>query len=247
MDTRAHTRLDPGAATIANRWIARQWSHFSGHTVELRLPGEDFDWLSAKCPELGVKIAGAWLGLRALGAVEWAEERSGFGAALVARYTGGPLEVQVRTDAFHDSPGLLRRVTLLNTGPESVIIDAVILDALSLRRDGVTVHTEQFTCADLAREWQTSERAAAIMRKQHGLFLVLEGGGTFALFSPEADRCTVLHEEQRAIAPGQRWTLPDCALAPFSGPVEEAVSKVLGHLLQQVRNLKKWEVEQSVL
>lgn len=238
---RAYTVLSPGVARLGNRWFERSWSVILGATSEVRQRDADFDWIAKSCPEFRLDVDGESLGVMDLGDVEWTEEYNDFGAALVVRQAGPKLILYIRTLAFHDNPGMLRSLRVMNNGPEPISVTGVSIDVLSIRREGVQVITEGFSCESEGAAWNPTECTAALKAPGRGLILGIEGGGAFELFAPDASVCALRQAEDRVLETNESWTLPDTLILPFTGELEDAVGREYADFLRRVKNLREWE------
>ena len=239
MTERAFTYVDRGQAKVGNRWVERTWSTFVGHTTGLARMPEEIEWTAGLCREFSLLVDGEPLGVMDFGEVEWSEENGPAGATLVARKMRPGFEVDIRTLALHDSPALVRTVTLRNTGRNDVAVSRVVVDSLGLTQEGVRVYTQGFATHHDAIEWRTDERAAALVRDREVLFVGSEAPCTFRLHAPDAGVCAVAHEAPQPLAAGATLLFPSTYLLATSGDLAECARTTFTDFLVRLRALRR--------
>jgi len=242
-ERRAYTRIDPGIARVGNTWFERTWSTFIGDTIELQHKSRGIEWTAGKSLEFHLEVDGEALGVMELGEREWSEACNPFGAGLVARYGGDKLALVIGTLALHTNPGMLRTAHIMNRSETPVRVNAVATEALALRREDVRVYTQDFQREQVAVAWETSESTAALLHGDGGLVLGMQGGGRFELFAPDGTQCVLRALEEKTLAPGEHWRLPDTFVLPFSCSLKDCQEQVLPDFLLQVGHMWRWEAE----
>lgn len=242
---RAYTRVSGGTARLGNAWCERVWSTFLGHTIEVHDAAGDFEWCAGDSPEFRISLPNRVLGVMDFGEVEWMEEANPHGAALVSRHTGEGMVCIVHTLALHESPGMLRTLTLINTGASVVAVAQPSSEVLELNREEVVVHTNEFKDRSAGLRWKTAETAAALVRPDRGLFFGMEGGGVFELFAPDPATCAAVAPGTHTLPPGARWTAPSTFLLFFKGSLERAVARDWPAFRRKADAWREWERERQ--
>jgi hypothetical protein len=238
---RATTTLDAGTISLANRWLARSWTAFSGATMELQQQG--FEWTSRRSPEFLLETNRGIIGVHQTPEVEWSEEVNPFGAAVTARRMGDGVDVVLRTFLFHEVPCMLRRCTVYNTGTTPMRLSRCAPEALAIQSEGACVRTHEFLEERERVQWETDEEAVAILGSGRGLVLGMAGGAAYELFAPEPDRCAAYTRGAVEVPPGRHWTAPEVRLASFEGELENFLGRTWGEVRLALRQLHAWELE----
>ena len=244
-EVRAYSKVDEGLARLGNSRLERSWSTFLGHTVELRHKSAAFDWCSGQSPEFSFEADDRPIDRMSFDRAHWSEESNPFGAALSCTRLADTLMLTLHIQAFHASPGMLRRVKLANLGADTLRVRRLRTESLAITAQGVEVLTHNFSRRGTAIAWETEERAAALLRGDHGLLLGIASGGAYDLFDPHAGICSLGPGEDRYIEPREGWALPDTFLLAFDGGIGEAIGRDYGEFLKQVADLKQWEAERA--
>lgn len=146
-----------------------------------------------------------------LGYVEWSEEYTPFGVALVGWREGPGWAFEHKTYAFHRSAALLRACRVASTSPAPVTVRQVAYEILPLRGEGVMRVAEGF-----------SGHAVAVTRPGHGLIMGADHELVIETFEPDSWLCSAVARGPRTLQPGEMWTLPETFLLPFAGGCQSA-------------------------
>lgn len=232
MSERAYTYIDRGRAVVGNRWMERTWSAFLGNTNSLVQKAGEFEWLSGRGAEFRVAVEGAGpLEVLDFGDTAWSEENGERGATLVSVQRRPGLEVVVRTMALHEHPAFVRTVSLLNTGEDAVTVQEALVERLPVRREGVQVYTDDFSCGADWADWKGEHPAAAVAREDRGLFFGQRGGGHFRLFAEGDGECAVRVAGPRRLEPGEGWETAPTFLIPYTGWLQDAAASLYAQFL----------------
>lgn len=229
MTDRAYTHIDRGLARVANRWLERQWSTLQGATVALVDRTAGIDWLGQTSPEISFELDGSPVDTMALGPVDWSEEADAHGATLLAARAGQGVRVITRTLAFHATPCMMRSVFVTNLTRQPRRLTRVMVDGLTVVRDGVRVLTHEFSEEHAAVEAPHEDRAVALVKGPRGLLLGRVDRGALQVFSHDPEVCAVVLAEEKVLAPVETWVLPETFLAPCAG--RENAARVLAECL----------------
>ncbi len=236
MNKRAYTYVDRTLAIVGNHWMERTWSAFLGNTCSLLQKHCEIEWVAGASSEFVVSNDDCRLDVMDFGEVTWSEQNSVAGATLVCLQQRPNLEVCVKTLAYHENPGIRRRVSVRNRGEEEVIVRRITLEQLPILPDGITVLTNGFEQAHKALDIETSERGIALNRKDgRGIITGIDGGGHYSVFGRECECCCLSVLGPKRLAPGKVWKLPATYILPYAGDLTDTVRTTYAHLLMQLR------------
>jgi hypothetical protein len=238
---RAYTKIETGSTAIGNDWIERRWSSFLGTTTELLHGRRSCDWLTRTSEEFCFAVSGGSIGSLDFGEIEWSEERSPFGAALVCRRSGEGMVLSTRTIAFDQVPGLCREVRLLNcTGDTLEVSDfkgeilPIMPEALATRCAVPVASLPDVDCL---------LQVSVTTMGDYGLFLGTEVEGRREILDADAEYYATGLAGTHIIRAGEQWRLPDSFLVPFQGSVESAAGRELSSFLHTRKKMKDRESE----
>ncbi len=234
-EARAYTYVDRSRATVGNRWFERSWSAFLGNTNSLFHQRAEMEWIASRCAEFEVVCDDASWDVMDFGEVSWSEENSRLGATLVARQERPGFEVTVSTLAYHDNPGMRRSISLRNTSRERIIVRRVAVEQLPVWCEGLRVLSHGFEREHETLEWDTEERGPALTLDGYGLFVGVEGGARFSVFTREPNVCSIFVDGPRSLDPSAVWQMPPAFILPFSGDIGDASRSTLAELLMRLR------------
>lgn len=236
MNERAYTYVDRTHAVVGNFWMERTWSAFLGNTCSLFQKRGEIEWIAGASSEFEVRDEHRSFDMMDFGEVLWSEENSPIGATLVCRQQRPDLEVCIKTLAYHDNPGMRRRVAVRNMGQEEIIIRRVTLERLPLSQDGIAVLTDGFEQTQKAVDCETSERGIALARKDgRGIITGIDGGGLYSAFSRPCECCCLGLLGPKRLAPGKIWKLPVTYILPYAGDLAETLRTTYAQLLMNLR------------
>ncbi|MCL4217479.1 MAG: hypothetical protein KJ052_10820 [Candidatus Hydrogenedentes bacterium] len=239
MSSRAYTYVDRTVVRLGNRWIERTWSAFIGNSTNLHHKMADTELLEGRSREFALLVDGEWRGVMDFAEIEWSEENSPLGAALICRQRGDGLDVVIRTTAFHDNPGMVRQVSVANLGEGTVDLGPACSEALTLDPDKTTIWASGFEAAVTSQEYKSPDHAVALEVNGSEILFGQIGGGQFHLFAQEPGECAVFVDEQAALAGGQTWHMPPTLLLPYTEGRDSAFTRLLGEFLLKCRELKR--------
>ena len=242
-DPRAYTYLDAGTALVGNAWLERSWSAFIGNTISMMQKADDFEWIRGKSPEFRMQVNGESIGVMELGSIEWSEMYTPFGAGLTARQMGSGLVFVMGAFAFHKAPAIIRSCRIMNVSESPATVSQVRHEVLPIRHEKTAVVTEHFSRIQAEAVWETTETDVAVLLPDRGLIIGMEGGGVFELFRPDPGLCAFGLRQERTLARGEIWALPETFMLPFTGPFEEAARSLFLRFLEQRERMKEWEAE----
>lgn len=212
MVERAYARIEKGLVRLGNAWMERRWSAFLGTTTELRVPAGGVDCLSRKSPEFHVDYGNRPLAAMDLGDLNWSESVDDLGAAVTLDLQGPGVAIRLETCLYHRAPGLVRQLSVTNTGGESVAITRAAAEVLPLDPD-------RFLSRSVQGEAEFSLMAAgepvhyAGLRGAEGQFLLgAFRRARFALFHPNPAYCAPVWEGSVSLGPGKTWQAPPVCL-----------------------------------
>jgi hypothetical protein len=222
----ARTRIDVGAAILANAWLARTWSAFLGTTVSLRHPEDVAECTARQAPDFQVEAGGrAWDGA-ALGGPSWSEEADPQGVTLQAEFEQDGLLVTSRAFAFHAAPALLRVLTVANHSGAPMDAGPFTLESLAFDAGtrGTPLTTGALVLSGGSRAWILAADAPALPQ--------MDPGGA-----------RVAYAGVRTLPPGAQWHLPETALIACDDATPEAAQAAWGRFLLARRQLRAWREE----
>jgi len=236
MNKRAYTYVDRTHAIVGNYWMERTWSAFLGNTCSLLQRHCEIEWVAGASSEFELTNENCRLDVMDFGEVIWSEQNSPAGATLVCLQQRPDLEVCVKTLAYHENPGMRRRVSVRNRGHEEIIIRRITLEQLPISSDGITVLTDGFGQAQDTVDIETSERGIALARDDgRGIITGIDGGGLYSAFGRECDCCRLALHGPKRLAPGKIWKLPATYILPYAGDLAETVRTTYAQLLMHLR------------
>jgi hypothetical protein len=239
--TPAYSEISAARIRLGNAWLERVWSVIPGQSQSLIDRQTGKDWFTAPSPEFRFEEDSVPVGPKVCGTPEWSEVYAPAGAGVEVRYSGTAIGVFVHTIAFHDAPGMLRRITLKNVSPNPITAGHAALDILPIRHGGSQVYTRGYQRRTASARLELEDRAVAVMHNRRGLFLGIENGGAYALFDPNPEFCTLGCPDQCILQPGDTWRLPPTIIAAFTGPPEAAAQGPLAQVLLMARKLQRRE------
>ncbi len=249
---RAQSRIDSTEIRLANGWLERRWSVFPGNTVSLCTFPDGMEWMVRTgqefrvCAESDAFPGGAiTLGPHVLAEIEWTDLASPFGAGVVGRYAGPAAMVQVETFLFHEHPGFLRRVSIMNLFPGPLALRAAWVEELPLRDLGLQAQVQHFTRTLPAIHWVSEETAVAVSNAHGGWIFGQVHGGEYALFAPEPSVCALGPGKDVVLAPGKTWTLPEAHGFHFRGALAEALEYGYARFVAARESMRHYDQERE--
>lgn len=226
---RAYARIDKGVVRLGNAWLERRWSAFLGTTTELRLGPGGEDCLARRSPEFHVDYGSRPLAAPDLGDVNWSESADAFGTAVVLELQGPGVALRLETYLFHRCPGMIRTLSITNTGVSAIPVTRAAADVLPLQPDRYS-----------SRSIQGEAELSLVACGEPMYYVALRGTGDafllgacqkarFALFHPNPSYCAPVWEGSVPLAPGRTWQAPpvslfwaaDAATRDLTGALEE--------------------------
>lgn len=235
---RAYTHLDRIRVVLGNEWLEREWSSMLGNTVALMQKAGDVEWLAMDSTETRIVVEGTLLGLTDLGAPEWSDEQTPFGAIVSAQYAGARFGLRLWTMALHEHPCLLRGGELRN-GAAPLTLDTVGVEEIPV----VHAVCEEDTLSPAEYPWPDGAGAVAIRRP--GKCLVAAYRAPLAVRTLEGALASYRFETGAPVtlAPGERMALPDLLLLLGRGEPAQVMGAAYPAAVRTVREYYEWQQE----
>lgn len=224
---RTQSSLDLGVVRLWNRWLDRRWSAFSGASTELKLHPSGKDVFTRKSPEYHLDIDGEPTAVWDLGNVSWSETCDDCGAAVVLEQSRTGLYLTVETFMPHHVPGIVRQLSVSNTGTRSIRVTRVAADILPLAPDQFQKGRQD---AFRSRLQDQDIYYQTLLGRPLSLCLGSTQADGFALFSPNPDFCATVWTGNETIAPGKTWKTQPVGLVQCPLDAPEAVRERLNAL-----------------
>lgn len=203
--TKSRAAIEPGVVRLSNRWMERRWSTFTGATTELHLGPAGGDCLTRKSPEYHVDYGDRPLAVTDIGDVSWSDHSDARGASIALEQAGPGISLRLETFMPHGQPGIVRQLSLTNTGAEAVQVTRLAPEILPLKPRRFRVLTQDEVVAPLGT------RSVCYRALRDGEQTIWFGGlqsGGFALFTPNPAYCAVVWTGSYTLAPGKTWKAP---------------------------------------
>lgn len=238
-EERAYTHLDHVRVVLGNAWIEREWSTLIGNTVSLFQKQGEVEWLAADSVESRLVVNGEPLGLLDLGAPEWSEQQTPYGALLSARYSGPRFGLELWTMALHRQPALLRGGALRNGTQESVVVDRLSLEEIPV----VQAICEEDTLAPADFPWEDASGAVAIRRPGKCLVVAYQSPLSARAYESPTARYSFETTTPCTLLPGQRMVLPGLLLLAGRGEPINLLGAAYPAAVRLVRDYHHWQQE----
>jgi hypothetical protein len=223
---RAQATIEKGFIQLANPWLERRWNAFMGTTTELLWLPERRDCLAQKSPEFHLEMDGRVMAAQDLGDVGWTDTSDGHAAAVVLSLSGPGVTIQLETVLLHRCPGMIRTLTVTNTGGSPATVTRAAVDVLPLDPTvygGRVESSTRFT----AESKGDSIHYAALPGTSDQFFLGAYRKARFVLFDPNPAYCAAVWEGSALIPPGKSWRAPSTMLYGCRGLSEPAIQTTL--------------------
>jgi hypothetical protein len=238
-DDRAYTRIDMNRVVVGNRWIERTWSGFFGHTSSVIQKSGELEWVAAQNPEFSFTVNGKVLGPKDLDEIDVSDEFCEMGGTVCIRKSGPGLDILYKTTALHDSPILLRSISLTNTGSAPLEISNIQTETLIWEPEECAFWADQFN-RELDVDWSSSEEnpALSIQTENQGLILGAIGTPVVQLNRSENPGCQIAETESIELPPRATWQGAKSYIIAFTRDPFDAHAK---HFTAQINELRLQE------
>lgn len=225
---RASATIDKGVVRLGNAWLERRWSAFLGTTTELRRQPAWHDCLARQSPEFHVDYGSRPLAAPDLGDISWSETTDAFGASVVLELQGPGVALRLETYLFNQCPGMLRLLSITNTGASAIPVTRAAAEVLPLQ-------SNRYASASIQGEAELSLMACgepmyyvALRSGSDAFLLGACQKARFALFHPHPAYCAPVWEGSVPLQPGRTWQAPPVALLWVPDATSADLSAELG-------------------
>lgn len=209
---RAYAKIDKGVIRLGNAWLERRWSSFLGTTTELLKRPAGQDSLERKSPEFHLDYGGRPIAAMDLGDLSWSETVDAHGATITMELHGPSVAVHLETTLFHPCPGLIRKLTVTNTGGEPMALTRAAAEVLPLKTDRYTARSVQGEAEFSLMACGEPIHYAALRGAEDTLLLGACRKARFALFHPNPAYCAPVWEGHVELLPGKAFQAPAVSL-----------------------------------
>lgn len=238
---RAYAHIEKGVIRLGNAWLERRWSSFLGTTTELRLRPGDRDCLVQKSPEFHLDYGDRPLAAMDLGDLNWSESVDTHGAAVALDMQGPGVAVRLETYLFHKCPGMVRTLSVTNTGGEPVTLTRAAAEVVPLDGDHYETRSAHGDAEFQLMVFGEPVHYAALRGTSGAFLLGACRRARFALFHPHPAYCAPVWEGSVALYPGRTWQAPQAIL--FWSPAGAAAD--LAEELSRFH--RQWEARNEAL
>ena len=243
-DDRAYTRIDLNRAVVGNRWLERTWSAFFGTTTSIIQKAGDVEWAAPSSPDFRFTVDDTSMDSTILDEISISEDASEMGATIHIRKSKGGVDAVYSTTALHDSPLLMRKFSITNSGNEPITVTNVCTEHVVWDSPNVDCWVRKFTEIEKGT-WSASGEDAnlSIQIRDKGLIFGVIEPGLVHLERDETPACRATAPDSAEIAPLQTWEGPSSYLIAFEGDPFDAHTQHYTALLNELRLQEKRTVE----
>jgi hypothetical protein len=236
---RAYTHIDRVRVVLGNAWLEREWSTMIGNTTSLFQKQGEVEWLAADSMETRIVLGGEDLGLLDLGAPDWSEEQTPFGALVRARYAGPRIGLTLWTMALHEQPALLRGGELHVGLGGAVALDGMSVDELPVTQ--AVCEEDRVTPSEYP--WADGAGAVAIRRPGKCMVAAYQAPIEARLLEQPSARYRFEMTTPRLLPPGERLPLPELLLLVGRGEAAHILGAAYPAAVRLAREYKLWQQE----